>query len=190
MSPANRITAELLIEIPRKWPHSRVWRSNAGGGVGMAQVRQAIAAIRGRNWEAALEALRRPMKFGVEGMGDISGIMRTPWCSICRKVKGGGPFSVDKRDKLRALAAAPGTESEGLVAQRMLDKSRQEEICAHDPVVFGCLLSVEVKAGDDRQRPAQKAFEKMITSLGGCYVECGSCEEGIRGIEKWLDGLK
>ena len=133
MKLSNRITAEILIEVPRRFP-ARVWRSNAGGGVGMGQVRAAIAAIRARNYEDALEALQRPIKFGVEGQADVSGIIRTP---------------------------------SGI----------------------GAVLAIEVKAGDDRQRPAQEAFEKMILAHGGCYVLAGSCDEAIRGISAWLEKI-
>ena len=72
MTEANRITAELLIEIPKRWPHIRCWRTNSGAGVGMEQVHQAISAIQAGNPVAAVQFLQRPLKFGLVGAADIS----------------------------------------------------------------------------------------------------------------------
>lgn len=73
---ANQLTAELLIEIPKRFPHVRVWRQNTGGGIGMSTVKQAVALIQqGRTGEAVKLLLSRPIKFGLSGTADIIGII-------------------------------------------------------------------------------------------------------------------
>jgi hypothetical protein len=74
---ANELTAALLIEIPKRFPRVRVWRQNTGGGIGMSTVKQAVAMIRSGQYAKAIALLiSRPIKWGVEGAGDISGIAR------------------------------------------------------------------------------------------------------------------
>lgn len=73
---ANEITASLLIEIPKRFPHVRVWRQNSGGGIGMSTVKQAVALLRkGKVTEAIRLLTSRPIKWGIEGCADISGII-------------------------------------------------------------------------------------------------------------------
>ena len=72
---ANELTAALLIEIPKRFPQCRAWRQNTGGGVGMENVKKAIAFIGAGKPAEAISYLRRPIKFGVLGGGDISGIV-------------------------------------------------------------------------------------------------------------------
>ncbi len=74
-TPANKLTSELLIEIPKRFPNIRVWRQNTGGGVGMNHVRQAIQFIKTGQLKQAIGALSRPIKFGVVGAGDVSGVI-------------------------------------------------------------------------------------------------------------------
>ena len=72
---ANEITAALLIAIPKRFPGVRVWRQNTGGGVGMSTVHQAVALIRSGMYAQAIKLLTsRPMTWGIDGCGDISGI--------------------------------------------------------------------------------------------------------------------
>lgn len=76
MSEANNITAELLIQIPARFPGIRVWRQNTGIGVSMANVKRALALLGGGAVKQAMELLSHPtMRFGVLGGGDISGLM-------------------------------------------------------------------------------------------------------------------
>jgi hypothetical protein len=126
-----RVTNELLIAIPKRFP-ARVARFNSGTGVGWSHVKMAIGHLRRGNIKSAIEILRRPMRFGVNGQGDIMGAIT-----------------------VRGLAV---------------------------------VLSVEVKI-DDKQSQWQKNFERTLSEMGGCYVVAHSCDEGIRGIEKWLEGL-
>lgn len=74
-TPANILTADILVKIPKKFPHVRLWRQNTGAGVGMQQVREAIGHMRVGNISKAIAALGRPMKFGVVGGGDLSGVI-------------------------------------------------------------------------------------------------------------------
>ncbi len=76
MSLANDITARLLIEIPKRYRNVRVWRQNTGGGIGMSTVKQALALMGIRHYAEAAVLLRsRPIKWGIEGCGDISGVI-------------------------------------------------------------------------------------------------------------------
>lgn len=75
MSAANALTASLLIEIPKRFPNIRVWRQNSGGGVAMSTVKLAIDAMLSGNVSQAVSLLRRPIKFGILGGGDISGVI-------------------------------------------------------------------------------------------------------------------
>jgi hypothetical protein len=76
---ANELTATLLIEIPKRFPQCRVWRQNTGGGVGMDNIKKAISLIGAGKPAEAISYLRRPIKFGVRGGGDISGIAGTEY---------------------------------------------------------------------------------------------------------------
>lgn len=76
MSETNDITARLLIEIPKRYRNVRVWRQNTGGGIGMSTVKQAIALLRTGRIAPAISLLSsRPIKWGIEGCGDISGVI-------------------------------------------------------------------------------------------------------------------
>ena len=57
-TPANVLTSELLVEIPRRFPNIRVWRSN--------RIDALLTGAGGR--------LRR-VKAGIDGQADISGIV-------------------------------------------------------------------------------------------------------------------
>lgn len=72
---ANELTASLLIEIPKRFPQARVWRQNTGAGVAMESVKKAIACINRGSYREAIGWLVRPIKFGILGGADISGIM-------------------------------------------------------------------------------------------------------------------
>jgi hypothetical protein len=54
---ANKLTADLLIAIPQRFPHLRVWRNN-----------RLNAMVTGR------EGKMRRVNAGVDGQGDISGV--------------------------------------------------------------------------------------------------------------------
>lgn len=75
MSEANLLTSTLLIEIPKRFPKVRLWRQNTGGGVGMSTVKRAVGLLQqNRISDAITLLLSRPIKFGIEGGGDISGV--------------------------------------------------------------------------------------------------------------------
>ncbi len=71
---ANTLTAELLIAIPKEFPGTKIWRQNTGSGVGMNAVKNAISCISSGRIQEGLGWLRRPIKFGIVGGGDLSGI--------------------------------------------------------------------------------------------------------------------
>lgn len=72
---ANEMTTRLLIEVPRRFQGTRVWRNNTGMAYGADAVRGAINCLHVGNIKGALDYLqRRPIQFGVVGQGDISGI--------------------------------------------------------------------------------------------------------------------
>ncbi len=73
---ANKITADLLLAIPRRFEGARVWRRNVGVGVGMDTVKRAISLMQTMNFTAAATLLRsRPITFGIPGEPDIDGII-------------------------------------------------------------------------------------------------------------------
>jgi len=58
------------------WPDTvRLWRSNAGAGIGMSTVHQVEALLEAGNIKAAMELLRRPVSFGVSGGCDLTGFI-------------------------------------------------------------------------------------------------------------------
>lgn len=77
MSEANRITAEILLAIPERFPGSRAWRNNA-----------VVAAIDGR-----------VIRAGIKGQADITGIAAPSGRRIEIEVKAG-------RDRMRPEQAA------------------------------------------------------------------------------------
>ena len=108
MTPANRITNELLIEIPARWPQVTCWRSNTGAGVGMHQVNSAIAALQVGNVAAALQFLRRPMKFGLIGSADISAMIGPHGQFVQIEVKAGRDRQSEQQKKWQAVCVARG----------------------------------------------------------------------------------
>jgi hypothetical protein len=70
---ANQMTATLLVEIPRRFPGTRVWRQNSG---------------------ALKDSTGRVVRYGIVGGGDISGIIGPGGKRIEIEVKAG-------RDKIR-----------------------------------------------------------------------------------------
>lgn len=107
---ANDLTAQLLIEIPKRFPHIRVWRSN-----------RIDAMAVGKNGK-----LRR-VQAGIDGQGDITGI---------------------------------------------IGKS-------------GRRLEIEVKAGRDRMRDTQHAFQAMIVKASGVYILARDVERCLADLEAW-----
>lgn len=86
---ANELTARLLIEIPKRFPRARVWRSNTGAGIGMSTVKKAVEQIRrGETTGAIKTLLSRPIKWGVVGGGDISGVFPMLCTNALRKNDG------------------------------------------------------------------------------------------------------
>ena len=76
MTPATRLTNMYLAKCGELWPNTvRLWRSNAGAGIGMSTVHQAEAALGAGNIKAGLELLRRPVSFGVSGGCDLTGFL-------------------------------------------------------------------------------------------------------------------
>lgn len=72
---AAEMIAQLLIQIPQRYPELRVWRRNVGKGIGFDSVRQASALIRHGEVEKGLALLQRPVTFGMAGEPDIEGIL-------------------------------------------------------------------------------------------------------------------
>jgi hypothetical protein len=50
----------------------------------------------------------------------------------------------------------------------------------------GRRIEIEVKAGKDRLRPSQIAFEKMIRAAGGVYVVCRDVKETLLALKREL----
>lgn len=86
---ANDLTAQLLIDIPRTWPGSRVWRNNTGKAVGWDTAQRAAWHIMGGQQAAAVALLKRPISFGLVGSSDILGIMPPNGRLIAIEVKWG-----------------------------------------------------------------------------------------------------
>ena len=97
MSPAVRLTNRYLVLCGERWPDTvRFWRTNAGAGVGMSVVHQAIALIEAGAIKAGVALLRRPVSFGPTGGTDLTGFAVKSWGQqiITAEVKAG-------RDSLR-----------------------------------------------------------------------------------------
>jgi len=47
---------------------------------------------------------------------------------------------------------------------------------------LGRFLAIEVKTGTGKQRPEQKAFQKMILSRGGLYILARSVKDALEGV--------
>lgn len=74
---ANGLTRRILLEIPRAFPGSRLWRANCGAAVPLSVVKQAISLLtQGKLEETILYLQRqRPVTFGIPGQADTSGIL-------------------------------------------------------------------------------------------------------------------
>lgn len=108
MSETNNITAALLIEIPKRFPNIRVWRSNTGGAVGVRAVQEAIAYIRVGNDSQAIKVLSRVIKFGVEGQADISGIIGPFGRMLQIEVKAGRDRQSEAQQNFEAMVTQRG----------------------------------------------------------------------------------
>ncbi len=76
MSEANVLTADLLVQIPKRFPQIRLWRQNTGLAFGADSVNMAIKCLARGDVATARQYLqRRPIRFGVPGQADISGIV-------------------------------------------------------------------------------------------------------------------
>lgn len=107
-TPANVLTASILIEIPKLYPAIRLWRSN-----------RLDAMVPGRGGEM------RRVQAGIDGQGDIQGIQ--------------GPM--------------------------------------------GRFISIEVKAGKDRQSIVQAGFQAFVQAHGGLYILARSLEDVVKALE-------
>jgi len=126
---ANQITAELLIEIPKRFPNSICWRNNTGSGIGMASVRAAIACLKRQDCKGALGHLKRPVGFGLVGSSDIIVIMAPGGRFVAVEVKAEG----DKQSNVQCSFEASVTALGGAY------------IVARD--VAECLAEMEAKCG-------------------------------------------
>ncbi len=123
---ANELTAALLIEIPKRFPNVRVWRQNTGGGIGMSTVKQAVALIRSGQYAKAISLLlSRPIKWGVEGAGDISGLH--------------GPHG--RRIEIEIKADGDKQSEQQRAFQSMVERLGGVYILARD--VEGCLMELD-----------------------------------------------
>jgi VRR-NUC domain. len=86
MSQANKITKELLDEIPKQFPHIRVWRSNRV---------KAMAVGRGGK--------PRMIDAGIDGQGDISGIIAPTGKRLEIEVKAGDDRLSEDQEKFRDM---------------------------------------------------------------------------------------
>lgn len=74
---ANGLTRRILLEIPRAFPGSRLWRANCGAAVPYSVVREALRLIAQGKIQDAVQYLtrQRPVTFGIPGQGDTSGLV-------------------------------------------------------------------------------------------------------------------
>ncbi len=90
MTPANKITAELLIEIP-KFFHCRVWRNN-----------RVKAMVTGRGGKP------RMVDAGIDGQADISGILAPSGKRIEVEVKAPGDRQSEVQKAFQAMIQSHG----------------------------------------------------------------------------------
>ncbi len=97
MTPATALTNRILVRCGELWPNTvRLWRTNAGSGIGMSVVHQAVACLESGAYQQALRLLQRPVSFGVTGGTDLTGFFMKDGSPrlLCVEVKIG-------KDKLR-----------------------------------------------------------------------------------------
>lgn len=54
-------------------------------------------------------------------------------------------------------------------------------------MVGGVRLEIEVKSSRGKQRKEQRAFQRMIWGMGGCYVLARSVEDAESGIDHFME---
>lgn len=75
---ANALTAQLILEIPKKIKGCRVWRQNVGGAYPIQSIGSVRSALQRGDAATALSILQRtrPLMFGgLPGLPDICGIL-------------------------------------------------------------------------------------------------------------------
>lgn len=117
---ANEITSTLLIEIPKRFPGARVWRQNTGGGVGMSTIMRAVELLRkNRVSDAITLLLSRPIRWGVGGQGDITGIWHPGGKRVEIEIKAGA----DKQSAQQLAYEAMITNAGGIyIVARSVDQ--------------------------------------------------------------------
>ena len=71
----KKLTADILVQAPKRFPGVRVWKSATGTGVPLGVVRAAIKLFQsGRIKEGAQTLMSRLVHYGVTGQADLSGI--------------------------------------------------------------------------------------------------------------------
>jgi hypothetical protein len=91
MASANPLTAALLIEIPKRFPETRVWRNNRI---------DVMATGRGGNM--------RRVQAGIDGQGDLSGIIGPTGTRLEIEVKAGNDRQSDKQRAFQAMIERAG----------------------------------------------------------------------------------
>lgn len=76
-SGANELTAQILLEIPRRFPGVRCWRQNVGGAYPIQSIQAVKRALAAGDLALARTAMdrARPRTYGVPGLPDIAGIL-------------------------------------------------------------------------------------------------------------------
>lgn len=119
MTPANKLTAELLIEIPKQVLNIRIWRNN-----------RVDATLPGRN------GILRRVQAGINGQGDISGIAGPTGVRVEIEVKAGKDRMSDIQKAFAEMILSHGgiyivaRSVEGCIAELRLRLSLRPDIHA------------------------------------------------------------
>ncbi len=110
MTAASVLTNKFLVRCGELWPDTvRLWRTNAGAGVGMSVVHQAIELIEAGVYKQAIALLRRPVTFGVTGGCDLTGfiVREGVWGQASQKIARflGVEIKASKGDRISEVQA-------------------------------------------------------------------------------------
>lgn len=125
---ANEITAALLIEIPKKYIGTRLWRQNTGSGLGLSTIKLAVEALRRKAIAEAIQILsRRPISYGIEGGGDLCGLIPPHGRILQIEVKAEGDRQSDKQKAFQAMIERAGGAY--IVARSVEDVTKYLDVC-------------------------------------------------------------
>ena len=104
----SKLVTQVLIEIGRRFPECTVWKNHTGQAFTPGSVTDAMNCLLAGGTFSEARAMLTPIKFGVVGQADISGIMKPNGRRLEIEVKTGEGKLHDGQKNFKAMIEAYG----------------------------------------------------------------------------------